>query len=66
MVTNLGPSAGVVIVVVLFMRFATQHTKADRCHREKLAKECHAVQEKGLEMTSKALVVMTQTEKTLE
>lgn len=58
-ITNLGPVAGTVVVVILFTRFATTYMKSERCHREKLAVECHAVQRESIE-------VMSRTEKTLE
>lgn len=59
LLTNLGPVAGTVVVVLLFTRFATTYMRSERAHREKLSSECHSIQSKSLE-------VMGRTEKTLE
>lgn len=58
--SSLGPVAGTVIVVVLFTRFATTYMKNERFHREKVAKECHDVQEKATEATFKATEAIDQ------
>ena len=63
---SLGPVAGTVIVVLLFIRFATAYMKSERCHREKLAEECHAVQTKATEATFKAVESIDRSAKIME
>ena len=64
--TNIGPVAGTVIVVILFTRFATSYMKNERCHRERLAKECHDVQNKATEATFKAVGAIDKNSEVME
>lgn len=66
LITNLGPVSGVVIVVLLFTRFAHANMKEDRCHRAAISKECHEVQARATEATVKVITVMERTEKALD
>ncbi len=52
---KLGPVAGTVAVVIIFVRFAGTYMKSERAHREKIADECHAVQKEGTEATFRAV-----------
>ncbi len=65
-ITNLGPVAGTVIVVLLFTRFATSYMKNERCHREKLAEDCHEVQTRATEATFKATGAIEKNSDVLE
>lgn len=65
-VAALGPVAGTVLVVVLFVRFATSYMKNEREHREKLADDCHKVQAKATEATFKAIGSIDNNSEVLE
>ena len=58
--TKLGPVAGTVLTVIIFVRFASNYMKNERTHRETLARECHAVQQKATEATFKAVEAIDQ------
>lgn len=63
--TNFGPVAGTVATVIIFVRFASAYMKNERCHREKLARECHAGQDKSTEATFKAVEAINRNSKVL-
>ena len=64
--STLGPVAGTVIVVIIFVRFAGTYMKNERCHREKIATECHAAQKQSTEATFKAGQAIEKNSKVLE
>lgn len=64
--TKLGPVAGTIAVVIIFVRFASGYMKNERHHREKIADECHAVQKRATEATFLAVQSMDKTAKVLE
>ncbi len=65
-VSNLGPVAGTVVVVVIFARFGSTYMKNERAHREQLARECHEVQSKATEATFKAVQSIDRNSKVLD
>ncbi len=66
LVANLGPVAGTVAVVIIFARLVGAYMKAERCHREKVATECHDVQGKATEATFKAVEAIERNSKVLD
>lgn len=63
---QLGPVAGTVVTVIIFVRFASAYMKNERTHRERIAEECHAVQKRATEATFLAVQSMDDTSKVLE
>ncbi len=64
--SKLGPVAGTVAVVIIFVKFAGTYMKNERTHREKLAADCHEVQKQATEATFKAVESIDQNSKVLE
>ena len=60
--TKLGPVAGTVLTVIIFVRFASVYMKNEHCHREKLARECHTAQDKATEATLRAAEAINRIE----
>ena len=63
---KLGPVAGTVAVVIIFVRFASAYMKNERAHREKIADECHEVQKQATEATFLAVQSIDKNSKVLE
>lgn len=64
--TQLGPVAGTVVTVIIFLRSINAYMKDERIHRQKLAEECHAVQKQATEATFLAVQSMDKTAQVLE
>ncbi len=63
---QLGPVAGTVLTVIIFVRFASAYMKNERLHREKIADECHAVQKEATQATFKAVESLDKNSTVLE
>ena len=64
--STLGPVGGTVIVVIIFVRFASTYMKSERSHREKIATECHEMQRRATEATFKAGQAIEKNSKVIE
>lgn len=63
---QLGPVAGTVVTVIIFLRSINTYMKDERAHREKIADECHAVQKEATKATFLAVQSMDNTAHVLE
>lgn len=63
---QLGPVAGTVVTVIIFLRSINAYMRDERTHREKIADECHAVQRQANEATFRAVQSLDKNSKVLE